>query len=82
MHINAAEVPGAKTVLSDLFFAKKNHSIVIPEEPVMAGKDFTEKRSSKEKKNVQREMENLLPYTPSPIKIAREYKMTEHELEE
>ena len=79
MHINATDVPGAKTGLSDLFFTKKNHSIVIPESLVIAVEDYTEKRSSKEKKNVEREMENPPPYTPSPIAIAREYKMTEHE---
>ena len=81
--MNPNEIPKAKTGLSGLFNAKKNHSIVIPESMVVSAEAYTSKRerSSKDRRT-QQEAGDPPPYPQDPIAIAREFKMTKTEFEE
>ena len=78
--MNHNDVPTAKTGLSGLFPAKKNHSIVLPESMVVSAEAYwsTRERSSKDGKG-QRETGDL-PLSPQDlIALARESKVTETE---
>ena len=76
--MNPNDIPRAKTGLSGLFNAKKNHSIILPESMVASAEAYTAKRTNKDRKG-QQETGDPSPYPQDPIKLAREFKMTETE---
>ena len=78
--MNPNDIPRAKTGLSGLFNAKKNHSIIIPESMVASAEAYTSKRerANKDRKG-QQETGDPPPYPQDPIALAREFKMTETE---
>jgi hypothetical protein len=78
--VNPNEIPKAKTGLSGLFNAKKNHSIVIPESMVVSAEAYTSKREKSNKG--QQERGDPPPYPQDPVGLAREFKMTKTEVEE
>ena len=77
--MNPTEVPGAKLGLSDMFIAKQNHSLVVPESLVVAGEAYVEKRGSKDKKPPLETGRDPSPYRhcDNAVPIAHKYQMTE-----
>lgn len=71
------EVPKAKAGLSDLFVAKRNHSIVIPESFVVAAEAYVRNKDKKPRHETDRGPPP--PYINHPVALAQEYKMTENE---
>jgi hypothetical protein len=71
-----SDIPKAKTGLSGLFNAKKNHSIVIPKSMVVSAEASKREKSNKDRKG-QQKMGDL----PSldQIELAQEFKMTQAE---
>ena len=82
--MNHNDIPKAKTGLSGLFNAKRNHSIVIPESMVVSAEAYfasKRERSSRDRRG-QQQAGDPLPNPQDPVRLAREFKMTETEFEE